>query len=292
MTLQQLRCFITLSQTLHYTNAARQLYLSQPSLSYAIATLENELGVKLFTKNRNSVAMTEYAEEFLPYALTAVNAIDTGFIRVKQLKNQSSFRLGYIYSISYDFFPKFLNLIPQVSGSQNIKFSFFQGQYDEIINQLKDGHLDLAFTPYSNESGITAVPIFSQEIFLVLSKLHPLASKSTIELKDLSDQKFALLNNKTNLRQIINESLQEHNFVPDISFEAGDCNSAATFVASEYGVSLLPHISPLDVYNLKFTRIRDVEISRTIFLAWKTNGPAESLGQSIVPYLQSLFSAS
>ena len=89
MTLQQLRCFIALSRTLHYTEAARQLYLSQPSLSYAISTLENELGVKLFSKSGNTITQTEYARELLPYAMVAVNAVDTGYEKIKQMKNNN-----------------------------------------------------------------------------------------------------------------------------------------------------------------------------------------------------------
>ena len=178
MTLQQLRCFITLSQTLHYTEAARQLYLSQPSLSYAISTLENELGVKLFTKTGNTISMTEYARELLPYATVAVNSVDTGYERIKQMKNPTSFRLGYIYSISYDFLPRFLNLIPMVTNSSEATFSFVQGQYEDIIARLNDGTLELAFTPYSDTPGISVIPVFEQEIFLVLSKTIRSAKRS------------------------------------------------------------------------------------------------------------------
>lgn len=288
MTIQQLRCFIALSRTLHYTEAARQLYLSQPSLSYAISTLENELGVKLFSKNGNTITMTEYGRELLPYAMVAINAVDTGYDKIKQMKNPDTFRLGYIYSISYDFLPRFLSLIPSVSNTQDATFSFFQGQYGEIIQQLQDNQLDLAFTPYSEASDIDVIPVFSQEIYLVLSKTHPFNKKKNIELDDLTGQKFALLNEKTNLRQVIDQTLGEYNFKPNIVFEAGDCNSAASYVASDYGISFLPQISPLDVYQLTYTRIRNVPIRRTIYLAWKRNGPAENLVKKIAPHLKNL----
>lgn len=288
MTLQQLRCFIVLSRTLHYTEAAKQLYLSQPSLSYSISTLENELGVKLFSKNGNSIAMTEYAKELLPYAMVAVNAVDTGFEKIKQMKNPASFRLGYIYSISYDFLPKFLNLIPNLSNNSDATFSFFQGQYEDITQQLQNGQLDLAFTPYSEASDIDAVPVFTQEIFLVVSRSHPLSRKKVIELSDLEGQKFALLNEKTNLRQVLDKTLEEFHFRPEVAFEAGDCNSAASYVASDFGISFLPQISPLDVYQLSYLRIHNVPIRRMIYLAWKKNGPAEGLVKKIMPHLKSL----
>ena len=73
-------------------------------------------------------------------------------------------------------------------------------------------------------------------------------------------------------------------------FEAGDCNSAASYVASDFGISILPQIFPLDAYGLVSARIENIPFSRTIYLAWKTNGPAEALIKKISPHLDSLSS--
>ena len=67
MTLQQLKCLCVMAEVLHYTKAANQLYISQPSLSYAISELEKELGVPLFERKGNRTCMTKYGENFLPY---------------------------------------------------------------------------------------------------------------------------------------------------------------------------------------------------------------------------------
>ena len=67
MTLLQLQYFRVLARNLHYTRTAEELHVSQPSLSYAISGLEEELGVKLFEKKGRKTTLTSYGEQFLPY---------------------------------------------------------------------------------------------------------------------------------------------------------------------------------------------------------------------------------
>ncbi len=277
--LHQLRCFIMLTQTLHYTEAARRLYLSQPSLSYAISTLEKELDVELFQKQGRSITMTRYAEELLPFAMTAIRTIDAGLQRIKEMKNPKNIRLGYIYSISYDFLPSILNLLPQFTEKDEYTFSFYQGQSKELIRRLKADELDLAFCPYYDAKGISREPIFSQEIFVVVKDTHPLARKSVVKIADLEKEKFALINTGTNLRKIIDEVLQEHKISPQIVFEADECNSLASFVASGLGISFIPKIASLEAYNLSFLRVDSVPIKRMIYLIWKTGGQAAKIGE-------------
>ena len=66
MTLLQLQYFKTLARVLHYTQAAAELHIAQPSLSYSIKELEKELGVKLFEKDSRHIRLTIYGEQFLP----------------------------------------------------------------------------------------------------------------------------------------------------------------------------------------------------------------------------------
>ena len=78
MTLQQLRYFCVMAEVLHYTKAAKQLYISQPSLSYALSELSKELGVPLFGKSGKRTYLTQYGEAFLPYARNALAELSKG----------------------------------------------------------------------------------------------------------------------------------------------------------------------------------------------------------------------
>ena len=75
MTLLQLQYFSTLARVLHYTHAAEELHISQPTLSYSINELEKEMGVRLFEKQNRKIFLTESGERFLPYVKKAMQLL-------------------------------------------------------------------------------------------------------------------------------------------------------------------------------------------------------------------------
>ncbi len=271
MRLHQLKCFTTLYQTLHYTEAANQLYVSQPSLSYAIRELESELGVKLFEKHGKTITATKYATAFLPFAQTAIDSLHAGELKLKDMMNPLNLRLGYIFSLSYDFLPSIFSLLPHLASNDDFTFSFYQGMSEDLVRNIQEDKLDLAFTPYYEGEGISSYPVFSQEIFLVVPKSHELANLEEVEFSEIANEKFALIKSGTHLRHVVDDIFFEHNIMPNVVFEAEECNSIASYVASDFGVSLIPRIPPLVQYNLSFLRVKNTPIKRTIYLIWKTD---------------------
>jgi len=271
MRLHQLKCFTTLFQTLHYTEAANQLYVSQPSLSYAIKELEKELGVKLFEKHGKVISATKYAVAFLPFAQAAIDSLHAGELKLKDMMNPMNLRLGYIFSLSYDFLPSIFSLLPNLAANEDFTFSFYQGMSEDLVHNIQDDKLDLAFTPYYEGEGISSFPVFSQEIFLVVPKSHKLADRGEVNFSEIAAEKFALIKSGTHLRHVVDDIFGDNGVEPNVVFEAGECNSIASYVASDFGVSLIPRIPPLVQYNLSFLRIKDRPINRTIYLIWKTD---------------------
>ena len=110
MTIQQLKCFSVMAEVLHYTKAANQLYVSQPSLSYSISELEKELGFPLFERRDNKTFLTHFGESILPYVRVALDKLEAIQIKAYELADPftGSINLGNIYSISFDFIPQLL----------------------------------------------------------------------------------------------------------------------------------------------------------------------------------------
>ena len=78
MNLSQLYYFRKLAEVKHYTHAAEELFISQPTLSNSISQLERELGIPLFEREGRKIKLTKYGEEFYQYATEAVNALEKG----------------------------------------------------------------------------------------------------------------------------------------------------------------------------------------------------------------------
>ena len=151
MTLQQLKYFVETARTLHYTKAAEQLNISQPSLSYAISQLSKKLGVPLFKIEGTKVSLTEYGEAFLPYAESALNILAQGEAQLNRMQNPSStnISLGYIYTVSFDAIPQLIDDFYIYKGNRNISFSFQVNITDLLIKKLLEGSLDIVIAPCS-----------------------------------------------------------------------------------------------------------------------------------------------
>lgn len=97
MNLYHLRYFVQLAHTRHYTRAAEQLCITQPSLSHAISQLENELGLPLFEKTGRNTELTRFGEQFLECAERTLSTLDEGVEELKRVsRGEGLIRLGLL----------------------------------------------------------------------------------------------------------------------------------------------------------------------------------------------------
>lgn len=188
MNLMHLRYFCKLAETQHYTLAASELFISQPGLSGAISSLEQELGIRLFEKRGRNIHLTKYGKEFYNYVNESLNILDTGISIAFEHsgKLNGSIDIGAITTIQSDFLPmvisEFHNKYPK------ILFNIFQGQTEKILPGLEDSIYDIGFCSYNKpHPDMTAIPILYQKVMAVVHKTHPLASRSSINISDLRD---------------------------------------------------------------------------------------------------------
>ena len=107
MNLFYLRYFVTLARVKHYTRAAEQLCITQPSLSHAISQLENELGVPLFEKSGRNTTLTRFGEEFLVCAEHTLSTLDAGVSSIrKSARGEGLIRLGFLRTLGVEFIPR------------------------------------------------------------------------------------------------------------------------------------------------------------------------------------------
>ena len=107
MNIFYLRYFVTLAHEKHYTKAAKQLCITQPSLSHAIDQLEKELGVQLFEKVGRNTTLTHFGEEFLVCAEHTLATLDEGVEMIKKsAAGDGVIRLGFVRPLGIKFIPQ------------------------------------------------------------------------------------------------------------------------------------------------------------------------------------------
>ena len=130
MNLNHLSYFRVLAKLEHYTQAAEELSITQPSLSHAMSALEKDLGTYLFEKQGRNIKLTKYGKIYYEYVDKALSELERGEKKLKELTNVSTgtIELGYIYTLGPNFVPKLIKNFTNADENKNIKFLF--GNYE------------------------------------------------------------------------------------------------------------------------------------------------------------------
>ena len=138
MNLNHLSYFRVLAKLEHYTQAAEELSITQPSLSHAMSALERDLGTYLFEKQGRNIKLTKLGKIYFEYVEKALSELERGEKRIKELTNVSTgtIELGYIYTLGPNFVPKLIKKFTSIEKNKDIKFLFGQGTTKYLINDL------------------------------------------------------------------------------------------------------------------------------------------------------------
>ena len=284
MTLLQLQYFSTLARVLHYTHAAEELHISQPTLSYSINELEKEMGVRLFEKQNRKIFLTESGERFLPYVKKAIQLLDEGVDVTRQTAGQATMnvRIGYFHSISASLIPSLVEKVSHSDVGRRVRFQFTEDTSFDIFNKLKNGGLDLAFCAHRDDWA-DSITIMKQPLYLAVPADHALASKEFVSFMDFAREPMVMLDKPSSLRMLTDRIFSRHGIIPNVVFEVRECNAALQYVALKFGVAVLPEVPAMKTERLRAIPIDDPsrEFIRTVYLSWDRARPLSRAAQDV-----------
>lgn len=196
MTLTQLKYVIAIADTHSMNEAARTLFIAQPSLSQAIRELEEEIGLTLFNRSNRGVKITPEGEEFLGYARQVVEQyrlVEDRYIEKKNSKKRFSVSMQH-----YTFAVKaFVEMVKQF-GMDEYEFAVHETKTYEVIEDVKNFRSEIGIlylndfnravlTKLFQESGLEFQEILKCGIYVYMWKGHPLAGKEEISLEELDE---------------------------------------------------------------------------------------------------------
>ena len=288
MTLLQLQYFQTLARVLHYTRAAEELHISQPSLSYSISELEKELNVKLFQKESRKISLTAFGEQFLPYVERSISLLDEGVSVLEQMagSHPQEVELGYFHSISASLIPALMEGFYRDEDNREIRFQFTEGTSFDIFNQVKDGSLDMAFSMHRDDWAESVV-IMRQPLYLAVPSDHPLAGRHSVTFDDFAHEKHIMLDKPSSLRKQMDRIFSQRGVIPNVVFEVRECNAALQYVMLKFGVSVLPQVPAMDTDKVSIIPIsdQDKEFVRTVYLSWSRSRPMSPAAQKVRDFI-------
>jgi len=155
-------------------------------------------------------------------------------------------------------------------GNRNISFSFQVNMTDLLIKRLIEGALDVVIAPATevNNECIESIPLFEQELYLVVYNDHPLANRSSVTIGDFKNEKFIMIKKGTDLYSQTSALFKKYNIIPNVFFEVDEYNSMASFVGAQLGIAIMPKIPALDNYKVTAIPFEGRKVTRTISILW------------------------
>ena len=243
MNLNHLQYFVKLAYLEHYTKAAKDLSITQPSLSHAISSLEEELGTKLFEKQGRNVSLTKYGKTFLKYVEKSLEYLQEGVDKTKALTCATSglIDLGYIYTLEADFMPNMVRKFLDENKDKNFGFTFSSNNTKSIIEGLKNEKYDLGFcSKVENETSIDFIKVKQEELVIIVPKNHELSKYNEIDLIETISYNHIVFTKSSGLRQVIDNLFRQIGKKQNISYEVENDSSMAGLVAQGFGIAIMP----------------------------------------------------
>ena len=263
MNLFYLKYFVELAHVRHYTKAAQNLCITQPSLSHAIAQLENELGVPLFEKNGRNTTLTRFGREFLACAENTLATLDSGV----EAARRSAAGEGLIRLAGVEYVPRLAREFLEKNSGSDIHFTFDTGPTVTLLDDLKRGRYDVVFCsePFG-ETQLTAVPVSNQELVLITPAEHPLANKKSINLDEALEYPMIYFTRESGMRAVVEELFEKTGKSPKIAYETQEDQVIAGLVANGFGIAVVPYMELLHRLGVSIIKIAKPQYSRKIYM--------------------------
>ena len=193
MNLSHLYYFQKLAEVKHYTRAARELYIAQPTLSGAVSQLEKELGTPLFVKSSHQVELTDAGRDFYEYVSIALINLEKGISLVHERaeRQYGVLKLGTTFAMQGKQWSQAVQEFKRELGV-DLLIDIEQGFTYNLVDELKKGKLDVVFGGKIREDpDLCYLHCWSQELVLGVHRDHPLAKRKSISLDELHGYELA-----------------------------------------------------------------------------------------------------
>lgn len=196
MTLNQLKYVIEISKQNSINEAAKSLFISQPSLTAALKSLEQEVGFDIFTRTNNGITVTVKGKEFLGYARSVVEQYD--ILDAKYISQDNIKRTFQVSMQHYTFaVNSFVSVIEQY-GMDEYEFEVFETTTYDVIDNVRNQRSEIGVLYMNNynsavlqkmlrDAGLKFTPLFDCSIYAYMSKKNPLANKKYVTMEDLDE---------------------------------------------------------------------------------------------------------
>lgn len=245
MNSQELKCFVVAADRLNFTRAAKELYVTPPTVTHHIQHLEDELGVKLFIRDSKSVQLTTAGEIFYHDAHDILLRMEEIPNRLKAVKmnGQRILKIGCTMKQDTKFLTQALHLFHQENSMVSPRI--YLDDYFQLINRLVENQLDFIMgtkAMIQDRTECQFQKLFTCSMKAIIPKEIVIIDQDIISINDLQDYSFITLRQKSipklkedELEHFLSAKTREKNVI-----RQDDVEAVLALTLSGYGIGLLP----------------------------------------------------
>ncbi len=262
MELAQLEAFLQVAHHRSFSRAAEALFLTQPSVTARIQSLEREIGERLFERTGRSVTLTDAGQAFIPHAQRALTAVQEGTDAINAVRHGDvgSIRIGASSSIATYVLPPILKAFHEARPRVHVHLS--TGNTEEIIERLLAGETHVAISRLTQHPEVESLHLYNDDLALVVAPSHPFASRGRVTFAEAGHEPFLFFERSSSYHSLVYSMFLRVGVVPVSMMELDSMETTKHMVEAGLGISILPVVSiDRDVENKTLVRvdIRDME---------------------------------
>ena len=275
---------MTVAKYENFSKAAEELYISQPSISKAVLSLEKELGVTLLQRKGKRVQLNETGIALKRKLEPVMSILDNLSQDLKIVAGHSHSSIVFNVLAASSLLPDIL-----LKFKEQHPFIDFQ-----IIQNARTTKCDLCIrTGLPEHPPENSHSIFHEEILLAVPLQSHLALKDSVKLKDLRSETFIMFGKRSTMREISDHIFQTCGFVPHVGFESDNPSTIRGLVGAGLGISLWPESTwgRLSTDKAKLVHISDPICHRNIYLTYDEREKLNGQTRLFIDFLTSYFRA-
>jgi DNA-binding transcriptional LysR family regulator len=246
MDLLHLEHFLAVAEEGTFTRAAERVYRTQPAVSQSVKKLEEEVGVPLFARDMPELTLTEAGRALVEYARRMLKLRDDA---VRQLGGLQDLSAGHVTIAAYESAAVYLlpgplrRYLRQFPG---IKIGIYRSRLEEIPRQVMDREIDVGFVKDEPVfRGLESITVYSDEMILIASPRHLLATRTHVKVKDLGKEPFVVHHLCSTTEQKILRLFEAHGMRCNIAAELWSFENVKHFVQQDIGLAIVPRVTVL-----------------------------------------------
>ncbi|MDX8366537.1 LysR family transcriptional regulator [Cytobacillus sp. IB215665] len=238
MNIDNIEAFIYVCQLGSFNKAAEALFLTQPSVSARIQSLEREMNIKLFLRQGNKVSLTDKGEYFFPHAQKILQSYQEAKYRLQQELLPNELKFGCALSIANNVLP---SMLPDFKAKfNNVRMKIITGHSKDVLQKVINQEVDFGIIRRETHPEIEGIHLYDDPISLFVSNGHILLKQETITLEQVAKYPLIFFDYGSMDWLYIHRIFSTNRISPNISLEVDNMETAKNLVIQGMGISFLP----------------------------------------------------